>query len=30
MAIPNIIGLYILAPSLKRDVKAYIAKLKAS
>jgi AGCS family alanine or glycine:cation symporter len=29
MAIPNIIGLYMLAPELKRDVKAYAAKLKA-
>ena len=29
MAIPNIVGLYLLAPEIKRDTKAYIAKLKA-
>ncbi|NLE32730.1 MAG: alanine:cation symporter family protein, partial [Bacteroidales bacterium] len=23
MAVPNLIGLYLLAPELKRDVKAY-------
>lgn len=28
MAIPNILGLYLFAPEIKRDVKAYIAKLK--
>lgn len=30
MCFPNIIGLYILAPEIKRDTKAYIAKLKQS
>lgn len=29
MAIPNIIGLYLLAPELRRDVKAYIQKIRA-
>lgn len=29
LAIPNILGLYLLAPEIKRDVKAYTAKLKA-
>ena len=28
MAIPNIIGLYLFAPEIKRDVKEYISKLK--
>ncbi|MCB1530220.1 MAG: alanine:cation symporter family protein [Rhodospirillales bacterium] len=28
MAIPNLIGLYLLAPELKRDLKAYIQDLK--
>jgi AGCS family alanine or glycine:cation symporter len=28
MAVPNIIGLYIMAPMLKRDVKAYLATIK--
>lgn len=28
MAIPNIVGLYILAPGLKRDLNAYIQKIK--
>lgn len=28
MAIPNIIGLYLFAPEIKRDVKAYIQKLR--
>jgi len=28
MAIPNVIALYILAPELKRDIKAYLAKVK--
>lgn len=28
MAIPNILGLYLFAPEIKRDVKAYIQKLK--
>ena len=30
MAFPNIIGLYFLAPVIRKDVKAYIKKLKAS
>ncbi|MEZ5813393.1 MAG: amino acid carrier protein [Alphaproteobacteria bacterium] len=30
MAIPNIIALYILAPELKQDLKAYIQKIKAA
>lgn len=29
MGIPNIIGLYIFAPELRRDVKAYAEKLKS-
>ncbi len=29
MAIPNILGLYLFAPEIKRDVKAYVRKLKA-
>lgn len=29
MAIPNIIGLFLFAPEIRRDVKAYIADLKA-
>lgn len=29
MAIPNLIGLYMLAPEIKRDVKEYMAKIKA-
>ncbi len=29
MAIPNIIGLYLFAPEIRRDVKAYIKRLKA-
>lgn len=29
MAIPNIIGLYLFAPEIKRDVKEYIASLKS-
>ena len=28
MAIPNISGLYLFAPEIKRDLKDYIAKLK--
>ncbi len=28
MALPNIIGLYMLAPEIRRDVKAYIKNLK--
>lgn len=27
MAIPNIVGLYLLAPELKRDVKTYLAQM---
>ena len=30
MAIPNIIGLYILAPDVKKDLQVYMAKLKAA
>ncbi|MCB1721880.1 MAG: alanine:cation symporter family protein, partial [Alphaproteobacteria bacterium] len=30
MAIPNLIGLYMLAPILKKDLKAYAEKLKAA
>ncbi|BDD08367.1 alanine glycine permease [Fulvitalea axinellae] len=29
MGIPNVIGLYLMAPELKRDVALYFAKLKA-
>ena len=29
MAIPNIVGLYLFAPEIKRDLKAYIASLKS-
>jgi len=29
MSFPNIIGLYILAPEVKRDLKMYISKLKS-
>jgi len=29
MAIPNLIGLYLLAPEIKRDLKEYIKKIKA-
>ncbi len=29
MAIPNIIGLYILAPEIKADLKSYLARLKS-
>jgi len=29
MAIPNIIGLYLLAPEIRRDTKAYIQRLRA-
>jgi AGCS family alanine or glycine:cation symporter len=28
MALPNLIGLYILAPDVKKDLRAYMAKLK--
>ena len=28
MAIPNLIGLYILAPEIKQDLNAYWATLK--
>lgn len=30
MAIPNLIGLYILAPEIKRDLKAYLDELKSA
>ena len=30
MAIPNLIGLYIMAPEVKRDLGDYIARLSAS
>ena len=29
MAIPNVIGLYILMPEVKRDLKIYQAKLRS-
>ena len=29
MAIPNIIGIYILAPELKRDLQSYLARVKS-
>ncbi len=29
MAVPNLIGLYLLAPEIKRDIRAYMKKLKA-
>lgn len=29
MAVPNIIGIYIMAPELKRDIKDYLARLKS-
>jgi alanine or glycine:cation symporter, AGCS family len=29
MAVPNIVGLYILAPELKRDLKAYFARIES-
>jgi AGCS family alanine or glycine:cation symporter len=29
MAIPNIVGIYILAPEIKRDVTSYFARLKS-
>ena len=28
MAIPNLIGLYILAPDVKKDLTAYMGKLR--
>ncbi|MBV1900856.1 MAG: alanine:cation symporter family protein, partial [Kordiimonadaceae bacterium] len=28
MAVPNVIGIYLLAPELKRDLKSYLARLK--
>ena len=30
MAIPNVIGLYMLAPEIKRDLKKYFQSLKNS
>lgn len=29
MAVPNVIGIYLLAPELKRDLKTYLARLKS-
>lgn len=29
MAVPNIIGIYLLAPELKRDIKSYLSRLKS-
>ena len=29
LAIPNIIGLYFMAPEIKADLKDYLARLKA-
>ena len=29
MAVPNVIGIYLLAPELKRDLKSYLARLKS-
>ena len=29
MAIPNLIGLYVMAPELKRDLKDYVSRMKA-
>ncbi|MCH7676742.1 alanine:cation symporter family protein, partial [candidate division KSB1 bacterium] len=29
LAIPNIVGLYIMAPELKADLKSYLARLKS-
>ncbi len=29
LAIPNIIGIYIMAPELKDDLKSYLARLKS-
>lgn len=29
MAIPNIVGIYILAPELKRDLQSYLARVKS-
>ncbi len=29
MAVPNIIGIYIMAPELKRDIKSYLDRLKS-
>lgn len=29
MAFPNIIGLYVLAPEIKRDLKSYLARMKS-
>jgi AGCS family alanine or glycine:cation symporter len=28
LAIPNLLALYLLAPELRRDVRAYLARLK--
>lgn len=29
MAVPNVIGIYLLAPELKRDLKSYLSRLRA-
>ncbi len=29
MAVPNVIGIYLLAPELKRDLKSYLTRLKS-
>lgn len=29
MAVPNIIGIYLMAPELKRDLKSYLARLRS-
>ncbi|TNE61938.1 MAG: alanine:cation symporter family protein [Alphaproteobacteria bacterium] len=29
MAVPNIIGIYLMAPELRRDLKSYLARLKS-
>ncbi|MBT7398389.1 MAG: alanine glycine permease, partial [Hellea sp.] len=30
MAIPNLLGLYILAPEVKRDLKIYLSDMRES
>ena len=29
MAVPNVIGIYLLAPVVKREMKSYFARLKS-
>jgi AGCS family alanine or glycine:cation symporter len=29
MAFPNVLGLYILAPEINRDLKSYLARVKS-